>query len=65
MFYHQQEDRKMTSEKGDKNFSEQPERVSEAGKKGSGAISGNLKKDPGRSPESGHRSHEQRRGSGN
>jgi len=55
----------MTSEKGDKNFSEQPERVSEAGKKGSGAISGNLKKDPGRSPESGHRSHEQRRGSGN
>ncbi len=53
----------MTSKKSDKNFAEQSERVSEAGKKGSGAISGNLKKDPGRSVESGHKSHEQRRGS--
>ena len=53
----------MASKKSDKNFSEQPDRISEAGKKGSGAVSGNLKKDPGRSVESGHRSHEQRRGS--
>ena len=47
-----------------KGFSEQPERVSEAGKKGSGAIGGNLKRDPGRAVEAGHRSNEQRRGSG-
>jgi len=53
----------MTTKKSDKNFSEQPERVSEAGKKGSGAVSGNLKKDPGRSVESGHRSNDQHRGS--
>lgn len=51
----------MTSKKSDKHFSEQPERVSEAGRKGVGAISGNMKKDPGRAVESGHRSHEQRR----
>lgn len=49
---------------GGKGFSEQPERVSEAGKKGSGAVGGNLKRDPGRSVESGHRSNEARRGSG-
>ena len=54
----------MSSKKTGKSFSEQSERVSEAGKKGSGAISGNLKKDPGRAVEAGHRSHEQRRGSG-
>lgn len=54
----------MSGKKSSKNFSEQSERVSEAGKKGAGAISGNLKKDPARAVEAGHRSHEQRRGSG-
>lgn len=54
----------MTKTKDGKGFSEQPERVSEAGKKGSGAVSGNLKRDPGRAVEAGHRSNEQRRGSG-
>ncbi|GGY68153.1 hypothetical protein GCM10011613_10450 [Cellvibrio zantedeschiae] len=54
----------MVSKKSGKNFSENSERITEAGKKGSGAIGGNLKKDPGRAVESGHRSHEQRRGSG-
>lgn len=54
----------MTSKKGGKSFSEQPERISEAGKKGSGAVGGNLKKDPGRSVGAGHRSHEARHGSG-
>ena len=54
----------MTSKKSGKSFSEQPQHVSDAGKKGSGAVSGNLKKDPGRAVEAGHRSHEQRRGSG-
>ena len=53
----------MTSKKSGNNFSEQSERVSEAGRKGNGAVSGNLKKDPGRAVESGHRSHEQQRGS--
>lgn len=54
----------MSNKKSSKNFSEQPERVSEAGRKGGGAVGGNLKKDPGRAVEAGHRSHEQRRGSG-
>lgn len=54
----------MTSKKGGKNFSEQPQHVADAGKKGGGVISGNLKKDPGRAIEAQHRSHEQRRGSG-
>jgi general stress protein YciG len=54
----------MTSKKGGKGFSEQPHHVAGAGKKGTGAIGGNLKKDPGRAVEAGHRSHEQRRGSG-
>ena len=54
----------MTSKKCGKSFSEQPQHVAEAGKKGGGAISGNLKKDSGRAVEAGHRSHEQRRGSG-
>jgi general stress protein YciG len=54
----------MTRKKDGKNFSEQSERISEAGKKGNGIVSGNLKKDPGRAVEAGHRSHEARRGSG-
>lgn len=54
----------MTSKKGGKGFSEQPQHVADAGKKGAGAISGNLKKDPGRAVGAGHRSHEQRHGSG-
>lgn len=52
------------NQNGGKNFSEQPERVSEAGKKGAGAVDGNLKRDPGRAAESGHRSNQERRGSG-
>lgn len=54
----------MTKSKDGKGFSEQPERVSEAGKKGSGAIAGNLKKDPGRAKEAEYRSNGERRGSG-
>lgn len=54
----------MTKTKDGKGFSEQPERISEAGKKGSGAVNGNLKRDLGHATEAGHRSNEQRRGSG-
>ena len=54
----------MTNKKGGKIFAEEPQHVANAGKEGTGAIAGNLKKDPGRAVEAGHRSHEQRRGSG-
>lgn len=54
----------MTKTKDGKGFSEQPERVSEAGKKGNGLVNGNLKKDPGRAVEAGHRSNQERRGAG-
>lgn len=54
----------MTKTKDGKSFSEQSERVAEAGKKGSGSISGNMKRDPGRAVEAGHRSNEERRGAG-
>jgi len=54
----------MTIKKTGKNFSEQSERVSEAGKKGNCAVSGNLKKDAGRAVVAGHRSHDARHGSG-
>lgn len=52
----------MTKIKSGKGFSEQSERISEAGKKGHGTVSGNLKRDPGRAVEAGHRSNEQRQG---
>lgn len=52
----------MKNIKNGKGFSEQSERISEAGKKGNGTISGNLKRDPGRAVEAGHRSNEQRKG---
>lgn len=45
-------------------FAEQGERVSEAGRKGQGAVPGNMKHDPGRAAEAGHRSNEQRPASG-
>ena len=50
--------------KNGKGFSEQPESVAKAGKKGSGKIQGNMKQDAGRSPESIQRSHGQRQPSG-
>ncbi len=52
----------MSNVKSGKGFSEQSERISEAGKKGNGAVNGNLKRDPGRATEAGHRSNEERQG---
>lgn len=48
-----------------KNFAEDQERISEAGRKGQGAVQGNMRRDTGRAVESGHRSNEQRPASGN
>jgi len=50
----------MAHDKQGKSFSEQPERVSETGKKSGGLVKGNLKRDPGRAVESGHRSNQGR-----
>lgn len=46
-------------------FTEDHERVSEAGRKGQGAVQGNMRRDAGRAVEAGHRSNEQRPASGN
>jgi general stress protein YciG len=48
-----------------KSFAADSERVSEAGRKGQGAVQGNMRRDTGRSVESGHRSNEQRPAGGN
>lgn len=48
-----------------KSFAEDQERISEAGRKGQGAVPGNMRRDAGRAVEAGHRSNEQRPASGN
>lgn len=48
-----------------KSFAEDQERISEAGRKGQGAVQGNMRRDAGRAVEAGHRSNEQRPASGN
>lgn len=47
-----------------KSFAEDQERISEAGRKGQGAVKGNMRRDAGRAVEAGHRSNEQRPASG-
>lgn len=54
----------MTRNKDGKSFSEQPESINQAGKKGQGLVEGNMRRDPGRAVEAGHRSNQARPASG-
>jgi len=46
---------KMTQKQGEKGFAQDPERASEAGKKGGSASGGNFKNDPERASEAGRK----------
>ncbi len=55
----------MATNKGGRGFAQDPERASEAGKKGGSASGGNFKNDPERASEAGRKGGQNSHGGGN